>query len=415
MLRGMNKVLDERHSGSERLEQSMTASSRQTLELWLQRALLPGIVGAYLLAALWPAGGIWLRGFAPLGETASGLGAVTPLNVLLAILLFNTGLAVPFPDLCRLARDYRLILLALSIRLTTCGLVLLVTGLIGMLFVGPLSQEFLLGLVLVTIMPVANSSAGWSHHSEANIGLSMWLILLSVLLSPWLVPGLLVLGGEAMPDAAAEPYFLLARGYAGAFVLMWVVIPALLGMACRSVWSARYTPSSQTLSRGVTFASLVLLNYANGSVSLPEVLRGGRIDLAGLALLGALGLCGLLFVAAGLVGKLCRLPMPERLAVMYSSAMSNTGVALVLSTTLLPEAKLLHLVIIGYTLLQHWGAGLVDRWDYRTRRAPLRARASNSSMMTSQPVSNNLPERPTTQTGSQAAMMEPAASISNGS
>ncbi len=391
--------------------------SRIWLERALQRYLLAGIASAYVLAAFWPAGGIWLRAFSLWDSGATpGVGSATPVNLLLALLLFNTGLSVPLSELIRLGKNYRLVTLGMSIRLTTGALAILSALSLSLFFQGRLANELLLGLILITIMPVANSSAGWSHHSEANVGLSMWLILLSVLLSPWLVPGLLVLAGEAAAVPFAANYHVLAKGYAGPFVLMWVVIPALFGMTCRGLVLKNGSAVCKLRMKTVTFLCLVLLNYANGSVSLPEVLRGGQSGLVFVSLMGAILLCSLLFLAAWAVGHICRLSMPERLSVMYSTAMSNTGVALVLSTTLLPTAETLHLVVIFYTLLQHIGAGIVDQWDYCARRVgELDLSDSNSSIITSQPVLNASPSRPTTQTGSQAAMTEPVASISNGS
>jgi len=399
----------------------MTASS--TPQRWqervIQRYLLPSIAFAYVIAALWPAGGLWLRSYSLTGGEVAGIGSATPVNLLLAALLFNTGLAVPLRDLFCLNNSVRVVSLGLSIRLTTGTLIILVALGLGMMFHGPLWDQILLGTILITIMPVANSSAGWAHHSEANVGLSMWLILISVLLSPWLVPGLLSLASWMTPADMGPSYRLLAEGYAGPFVMTWVIIPAMLGMGCRSLLLRQSYPQWKVTVKSVTYICLVLLNYANGSVSLPEVIRGGEGRLVSTSFLTATALCGLLFAAAWLVGKVCHLTMRSRLSVMYSSAMSNTGVALVLATTILPQAEALHLVVIFYTLLQHIGAGIVDQLDYCWRRVYLPGfdgSVANSSITTNQPVSTTpSSERPTTQTGSQAATMEPVAPSSKGS
>ncbi|MBB03716.1 MAG: hypothetical protein CMJ47_13815 [Planctomyces sp.] len=399
----------------------MTASStpHSWQERFIQRYLLPSIAFAYVVAALWPACGLWLRSYSLTGGDVAGIGSATPVNLLLAALLFNTGLAVPLRDLFSLNNSVRVVSLGLSIRLTTGTLIILAALGMGLMFHGPLWDQILLGTILITIMPVANSSAGWAHHSEANVGLSMWLILISVLLSPWLVPGLLSLASWMTPAEMDASYQKLAQGYAGSFVMTWVIIPAVLGMGCRSLLMRHNYGDWKIVVKSVTYICLVLLNYANGSVSLPEVVRGGEGRLVSTSFLTATALCALLFAAAWVVGRLCRLTMRSRLSVMYSTAMSNTGVALVLSTTILPQAEALHLVVIFYTLLQHIGAGIVDQLDYCWRRVHLADSGrslTNSSMMTTQPVSTTpSSERPTTQTGSQAAMMEPVAPNSKGS
>ena len=388
------------------------------MERAIQRYLLPGIAMSYLLAALWPAGGLWLRSFDFLGGQEIGLGSATPVNLLLALLLFNTGLTVPWQELAKLARHPRLLMLGMSIRITSCALIMLLVLAAGILFEGPIWDDVLLGLILVTVMPVANSSAGWSHHSEANVGLSMWLILLSVLLSPWLVPGLLTLSSQFTHPHVIPGYEALAAGYAGSFVMLWVIIPACLGIVTRSWLLAGRFGQMKVGIKLITFLCLILLNYSNGSVSLPEVLGGGDPWQIVMTLCAATVLCMLLFAAPGGGGAQCDLSMKDRLSVMYSSAMSNTGVALVLLTSLLPGEVVTHLVVIFYTLLQHIVAGGVDQLDYCWRRLPtvkLRESEANSSTMISQPVSKTSSGRPTTHTGSQAAITEPVASISNGS
>ncbi|MCG6157746.1 bile acid:sodium symporter [Rubinisphaera sp. ICM_H10] len=383
------------------------------LEQMLQRYLLPGIALVYGLAAIFPAPGVWLRTFEVPGSESLGLGPVTAVNLLLAGLLFNTGLAVPARELLCLTRHPKLIVLGLSIRVVSCCLIIALAIAGGVLFAGNTWDLILLGVILVAVMPVANSSAAWTHHSEANVGLSMWLIVISVLLSPILVPGLVGFASRFVNPEFISEYAEIGRGYAGSFVMTWVIIPAALGVLVRSVFIRDAFPRMKLTIKIMTSLFLLVLNYANGAVSLPEILAGGNTLLILLVAVSASILCGLLFVAAWLVSRLCRLPRRDRLAVMYSTAMSNTGVALVLVTAVLPAAATLHLVIIFYTLVQHIVAGLVDEVALmmdRRRQSPV-----DSCTMTSQPVLNDPDGRPTTQTGSHAAMYDDEPVSSKGS
>ncbi len=382
----------------------------------IQRYLLPLIALAYLLSAIQPELGIWLRTHQLLGYGKSPLGEITSVHLLLAGLLLNTGLAVPLKELIWLGRHPKMVLLGLSIRLTACGLIMLLLLAGGSLLTGLFWNAMLLGLILVMVMPVANSSAGWSHHSDANVGLSISLILVSVILSPLLVPGLLQLAGNLTQENASISYSSLAESYAGSFVMLWVILPAIAGIICRAAFLQDRYFRYKAVIKAATCLCLLLLNYANGAVSLPQIFHHGAGFVVGVAALCTILLCISLFLAAWMVSRLCRLSQRDQLAVMYSTAMSNTGVALVLATSVLPHHTTTHITIIFYTLIQHIIAGIVDELSIHSACSLECGREEDiSSTITSQPISKSFPERPTTQTGSQAAVTRENSVVSKGS
>ncbi|TWT62612.1 Sodium Bile acid symporter family protein [Rubinisphaera italica] len=388
-------------------------TTRRWLERMLQRYLLPGIALVYIISAFYPQFGIWLR-TQSFGEGGLGFGQITAVNLLLAGLLFNTGLAVPLKELLCLTRHPKLVALGLSIRITSSLLIILIAMVGGLLFSGHVWDSILLGLILIAVMPVANSSAGWTHHSDANVGLSMWLILSSVLLSPLLVPGLLDLSSQFVSAEIVKDYQQLAGGYAGSFVMMWVIIPAVLGVLFRTLFIKEYGPRLKLTVKVMTSLFLLILNYINGSVSLPGLLNGGQNGLILLVGFSASLSCGLLFAAAWMVSVICQLAKRDRLAVMYSTAMSNTGVALVLATTVAPELVVVHLMVIFYTLIQHIIAGVIDELVVSSSKSQSHS-LDKPCTITNQPVLNDLEERPTTQTGSQAATYDGEVITSKGS
>src|SRR5262245_33915664 len=86
-----------------------------SFERWLSGHFLWVLLGCYGLAALWPGPGLWLR------EVALGridlLGQSTRLTLpmlLLALLLFNAGLAVRHSQLRHLPRDLPVLLAGLT-------------------------------------------------------------------------------------------------------------------------------------------------------------------------------------------------------------------------------------------------------------------------------------------------------------
>src|SRR5262245_61741420 len=157
---------------------------------WLHAHFLWFLLGSYVVAALWPAFGLWVRdvclaevGFA--GERSR----VTLPMLMLALLLINAGLGVKASRLRNLLESAPLL-----------GAGLLANLLIPIAFILGVSQvmrawhepeevqRILVGLALVASMPIAGSSTAWSQNNNGSMALSLGLVLLSTLLSPMTTP-----------------------------------------------------------------------------------------------------------------------------------------------------------------------------------------------------------------------------------
>jgi BASS family bile acid:Na+ symporter len=223
-------------------------------------------------------------------------------------------------------------------------------------------QNILVGLALVASMPIAGSSTAWSQNANGSMALSLGLVLGSTLLSPITTPlALHAVGWLAEGDYAARLHE-LASGGAGAFLGVCVVLPSLLGVAGR--WalgeerSARIRPDLKLLNS----LNLLLLNYANAAVSLPEAVSNPDGDFVAVTLGLVLALCVLAFAVGAWLARLFGADGGQRISLMFGLGMNNNGTGLVLASLALADHPRVMLPIILYNLVQHLVAAVVDRY-----------------------------------------------------
>ncbi len=136
---------------------------------FLHQHLLKLIILSYGLAAVFPRAGLWLNG-ANVLELAGlpGRAAITPPKLLLWLLLFSAGLRVQSGRIGQLARRPGMMLAGLAANLIVplAFLALLVPSLRA--WHNPDEAAIVLvGLALVSAMPIAGSSTGWCRPPTA--------------------------------------------------------------------------------------------------------------------------------------------------------------------------------------------------------------------------------------------------------
>jgi BASS family bile acid:Na+ symporter len=223
---------------------------------------------------------------------------------------------------------------------------------------GPATTGVLVGLALVAAMPVANSSVGWVQNADGHLALSLALVVFRVSLSPLVTPALLSVIGMSLSPQQQNYCEALVNRFSGWFFIVWVVIPTVLGFACR------YLARAEGISRvgqWLTIASaaaLLVLNYINSALALPSVHNSPAWSLAMTAILAAaLSIVGL--TLAWLLARLFRLPPSSRAALLFGLSMKHTGLALVLADAVLADEPLAILIIVLATFFQHLLAGVV--------------------------------------------------------
>jgi BASS family bile acid:Na+ symporter len=328
----------------------------------LHRRLLPLIVGSYALAATFPAAGLWIKD-AAIVDFGSGAGRVTMTipKLLLALLLFNAGMRTRLSRVGQIARRPGVVLagLAANLAVPLLFLILMVPAL-GAWHNPDEAAVVLVGLALVTAMPIAGSSTGWAQAADGDMALSLALVLGSTLLSPLTTPASLHALGLLAPGRYGDMLHGLAGRDTGTFLAAWVLLPSLLGIAARSVLS---DPAAQAVERRLKVVApltLLVLCYSNASACLPQTIQNPDWDFLAIVLTFVLALCTLTFAAGLALAHLLRVDPTQRAALMFGLGMNNNGTGLVLASLALGSQPMMLLPIIIYNLTQHLVAGAVN-------------------------------------------------------
>lgn len=322
--------------------------------LWL-------LLGTYAIAFLWASPGQAMRDWEWLPTGSATVPVSFPL-VLLAIMLF-AGAALTEVSQIRIVSHHPVVL-AIALVAVWLGPSLLVVG-AGWLVPASINSQptagILVGLALVAAMPVANSSVGWTQSAEGNLGLSLALVVLSIVLCPWVTPNLLNLLGMSL--SASERAYLeaLVGRFSGWFFIVWVILPTAGGFACRFLFTPKRIQRAGSWLLISSCVALLLLNYINSALAAPKIREASAAILLATALLAAaLSSVGLL--AGWALAWIIHVKPGTRTALMFGLSMKHTGLALTLAGTVLADQPLAILIIVLATLTQHVLAGVVQWW-----------------------------------------------------
>lgn len=329
----------------------------------IHRSLIWVIVASYLVAAFFPGLGLAIRGLSLGHPTLMGdeIHLTLP-RIMLAILLLNAGLGVRQAALVQMFSRPRLLLGGV-----------LANVLVPLLFILSIDlpmrgwhnadevQQILVGLALVASMPIAGSSTAWAQNANGNLALSLGLVLLTTFASPLLTPLVLHAVGFVTDGDYSSDLHALASGGAVSFLGVWVLLPSALGiLARRAIGDAGFAKLRDALKL-VNYLVLILLNYSNAALTLPDALSRHDLDFLGLIVVIVTALCLFAFASGYLIARRFHADRDSRASLMFGLGMNNNGTGLVLASVALPEHPQVMLPIIVYNLTQHLVASLVER------------------------------------------------------
>ena len=309
------------------------------------------LIGSYVVATFAPGPGLWLRSVT-LGHF---MGAQFTLpTLLLGLLLFNAGAAMRSGLLSGLRRDAPLLSAGLVANLLLpLAFILCVSQLMPCWHSADEVQTILVGLALVASMPIAGSSTAWSQRSDGDAALSLGLVLFTTLLSPVTTPVALHSVAWMAEGDYAEDLHGLAGGGADAFLALCVVVPSMAGLAIRRLCREARMESVQPRLKLISALVLLMLNYSNAAVALPEAVGDPDPGPLLVILVSVIGLCVLAFAAGAGIAALLQADRARRVALMYGLGMNNNGTGLVLASLALAHHPRVLLPIICYNLVQH--------------------------------------------------------------
>ena len=335
--------------------------SLRALSQFVHHHLLWFLIGAYALAAVFPTAGLWIRNvtFGDFSVFQSKI-HISLLLLLLATLMFNAGLGVKTSHLKSLAQKIRVLLAGLTANLVIPMIYIFGVTLIMRLWYEPdEAQHILIGLALVAAMPIAGASTAWAQNSNGNLALSLGLVLSSTVLSPIVTPVALQVFGEMASEEYERVLQDLAAYGSGAFLGLWIVLPSVLGLSVRFAVPEARLNVAMPLVKLINSVVLLLLNYSNGSVSLPQALADRDFDFLAVTLGITTGLCAATFAAGYGLSRLFMVDQADRISLMYGLGMNNNGTGLVLASLVLASYPQVMVPIIFYNLVQHLVAGIV--------------------------------------------------------
>lgn len=320
------------------------------------------IIASYFVAAVLPEFGVWIRevqlGSATLLQNKIDI-SLPPL--MLWLLLFNAGLGVKHKEINELTHQTQLLLGALLGNvLTPLGFIMGVSFIMTIWHNPEEVQHILVGLALVAAMPIAGASTAWAQNANGNLALSLGLVLLTTLLSPLLTPLVLHAVGFVTTGDYSEDLHEIASDGVVVFLGAWVILPSLLGLLSQRLIGEAHLAQAKSTLKLVNYVILLLLNYSNASLSLPQVLSQPDFDFLAILLMIVVALCSLAFATGYLVARLFRTSRTNMISLMFGLGMNNNGTGLVLVSVVLADHPEVMLPIIFYNLVQHLIASLVD-------------------------------------------------------
>ncbi|MGZ8227508.1 MAG: bile acid:sodium symporter [Methylococcaceae bacterium] len=263
------------------------------------------ILTSYLIAALLPPFGLWIReielGSIVLFQNKIDF-SLPPL--MLSLLLFNAGLGVKSKELTQLRHKQLMLMGGLLGNLVTPLTFIIGISLLMKFWHNPEEvQHILVGLALVASMPIAGASTAWAQNANGNLALSLGLVLLTTVFSPLLTPLVLHAVGFVTTGDYSEDLHEIASDGVITFLGIWVILPSLLGILAHKLIGEDRIAGSNSTIKLLNYSVLILLNYSNASLSLPKVLSTPDIDFLAIMLVIVVALCITAFATGYLLAQ----------------------------------------------------------------------------------------------------------------
>ena len=233
------------------------------LSQFVHHHLLWFLIGAYVMAAVFPTAGLWIRNvsFGDISIFQTNIHG-SLLLLLLAMLMFNAGLGVKTSHLKTLVQRAWVLVAGLTANLLVPIVYIFFITLLLQLWHNPEeTQHILVGLALVAAMPIAGASTAWAQNSNGNLALSLGLVLCSTILSPLMTPMAFYVFGEMATEEYETILHDLADYGSGTFLGLWVVLPSLLGLGIRVVIPERSLDAAMPYVKIINALVLLVLNY----------------------------------------------------------------------------------------------------------------------------------------------------------
>ena len=243
------------------------------------------------------------------------------INYLLMIVMFGMGLTMKLSDFAVVfsrPKDVIVGCLAQFIVMPVLAYAL------GKIF--GLSDELLVGVVLVGTCPGGTSSNGITYLSKGDTALSVGMTSINTLLAPFLTPALTYLYLRTSVSVDVKSMFVS--------IIEVVLVPIGLGLLINKLFG-KYTQRIMYAMPIVSVTAICLIVAAVVSHNSEKIMNAGLIILVIVILHNLLGyLCGFL------IGVLFKMDMSRKKAVSIEIGMQNSGLATSLASSSFPDMSM---------------------------------------------------------------------------
>ena len=240
------------------------------------------------------------------------------INYLLMIVMFGMGLTMKLSDFAVVFARPRDVIIGCLAQFIVMPL--LAFGL-GKAF--GLSNELLVGVILVGTCPGGTSSNVITYLSKGDTALSVGMTSINTLLAPFLTPALTYLYLRTTVSVDVKSMFVS--------IIQVVIIPIGLGLMINKLFG-KYTQKISDVLPTVSVTAICLIVAAVVSHNSEKILSTGRVIFAVVIMHNLLGyLCGYL------IGVFFKMDLPRKKAVAIEIGMQNSGLATTLAGTAFPN------------------------------------------------------------------------------
>ena len=240
------------------------------------------------------------------------------INYLLMIVMFGMGLTMKLSDFAVVFTRPRDVIIGCLAQFIVMPL--LAFGL-GKAF--GLSNELLVGVILVGTCPGGTSSNVITYLSKGDTALSVGMTSINTLLAPFLTPALTYLYLRTTVNVDVKSMFVS--------IIQVVIVPIGLGLMINKLFG-KYTQKISDVLPTVSVTAICLIVAAVVSHNSEKILSTGLVIFAVVILHNLLGyLCGYL------IGVFFKMDLPRKKAVAIEIGMQNSGLATTLAGTAFPN------------------------------------------------------------------------------
>ena len=240
------------------------------------------------------------------------------INYLLMVVMFGMGLTMKLSDFAVVFMKPRDVVIGCASQFM---LMPLLAFALGKIF--GLSDELLVGVVLVGTCPGGTSSNVITYLSKGDTALSVGMTSINTLLAPLLTPALTYLYLRTTVSVDVMSMFLS--------IIQVVLIPIGLGLLINKLFG-QYTQKITDLLPTVSVTAICLIVAAVVSHNSEKILSTGPVIFAVVILQNLLGyLCGYL------IAVLFGMDLPRKKAVAIEIGMQNSGLATSLAGSAFPD------------------------------------------------------------------------------